>query len=452
MNILAAAFPILGLIIYLSYQNWERAVKIALVLVILEGVLRKWVLPQATQLIYFLKDFVLLGAYLRYFSSRNLSRFTIRQDIVHVLLILIFLWCLPQIWNPSLGSPIIGFLGFKNYFFYVPLIGILPSLFCSVEELYRFIRTYLFILIPVGLLAIAQFFAPPDSPLNVYAWGDSGPDVVLGGNNQSVRVTGSFSYITGYTTYLTLCLALLMPLLSINQIPFWQWVTIAEFLLIAITSFMTGARGLISTSLLFFIGYFIIEGIGNLAGVYQNLKKLVIPVLMSIVIIQWRFQSAIDSFWVRVTSNNDMSSRITDTFIEPFINFKFKEFDGYGIGSTFQANEIIRKLLSLPQGELIPVYYEGEPGRIALEIGPIGFLLWYGLRIVFLIVQWNIHCKLKCPLLRRLALSIFLIQLLNMANQTVFNHVANLYYWFLNGLMFLLLDLDRIDDRKEQIL
>jgi hypothetical protein len=38
-----------------------------LILVVLEGALRKWVLPQASQFIYFLKDFVLIGAYLRYF-------------------------------------------------------------------------------------------------------------------------------------------------------------------------------------------------------------------------------------------------------------------------------------------------------------------------------------------------------------------------------------------------
>jgi hypothetical protein len=443
VNIIAAALPIVGLIIYFSFQNWQKAVKMALILAVLEGILRKWVLPQASQLIYFLKDFVLFGAYLRYFFfAKGVPKLVARYNFLSVLLVLTLIWCLPQIWNPSLGSPIIGFLGLKNYFFYVPLMWMLPSLFRTEEELHQFLRTYLLLLIPVGMLAIAQFFAPPESPLNMYAWGEEGPDVAIGGNN-TVRVTGTFSYIAGYTTYLNFCLALLIPLLSLNQPGLWQWAIIGEFLLIAITSFMTGARGLISGSVLFLAGYFAIQGIGSLKSFYRSLQKLVLPTTISVLLINWKFRAAVDAFWVRVTSNTDMADRFSGTFTEPFANFKFKEFDGYGIGSTFQAGGIIRKLLELPPGEIIPVYFEAEPGRIALEIGPLGFFLWYGIKLVILIIQWNLYQKLKNSLLRQLALSIFLIQAINFTGQIVFNHTANIYYWFLNGFIFLLPQLDR---------
>jgi hypothetical protein len=33
-----------------------------------EGALRKWVLPQASEMIYFLKDVVLIGAYLNFYA------------------------------------------------------------------------------------------------------------------------------------------------------------------------------------------------------------------------------------------------------------------------------------------------------------------------------------------------------------------------------------------------
>ncbi|PSO73397.1 MAG: hypothetical protein BRC37_09705, partial [Cyanobacteria bacterium QH_3_48_40] len=56
-----------AVIIYLGSLNWRRSVKAALVIVIIEGALRKWAFPQLSELIFFLKDFVLIGAYLSYF-------------------------------------------------------------------------------------------------------------------------------------------------------------------------------------------------------------------------------------------------------------------------------------------------------------------------------------------------------------------------------------------------
>ena len=164
MNILLLGFPVLLLITYLSSQNRRRAVVVALVLVVLEGALRKWFLPQASQLLYFLKDFVLLGAYLSYlFPSKTAPKVPfriVRSSVAIALLGLNVFWMIPQVFNPSLGSPIIGILGFKNYFFYIPLMWILPDLIQTEEELYLFLRRYLLLLIPVALLAIAQFFCP----------------------------------------------------------------------------------------------------------------------------------------------------------------------------------------------------------------------------------------------------------------------------------------------------
>jgi hypothetical protein len=444
MNTTLLGLPVLLIITYLASKNWRRAIEVALVLVILEGALRKWVLPEASQLIYFLKDFVLFGAYLRYFlfDSKH-SRLMNRYNILLVLLGLNLVWMITQVLNPSLGSPIIGIFGLKNYLFYVPLMWMLPRMFHTEEELLHFIRYYLLWLIPVGLLAIVQFFAPSDSPLNVYAWGDEGPDVALGGDSQSARVTGTFSYIAGYSTYLFFCIALLLPLLINKQPRFWQWIAIGGFLLIAITSFMTGSRGLVLSVILLLIGYFIILGSANLRSLLISTKNLFFPVLIAVIVVAWQFRGAVDVFMLRVTANNDISGRISSGFLEPFLFAPLKGLDGYGAGSTFQATPILRSLLSLPPGEYIPVYYEGEMGRVTLELGLVGFFLWYGLRLLLLVALWQTYRKLKRPLLRQLALSIFLHQTIIFTGLVVFNHTANLYYWFFNGFILLLPQLER---------
>ena len=74
MNFLVIGIPVLLLIVSLSSLNWRRSLKTVLVLVVLEGALRKWVLPQASDLLYFLKDFILINAFrLKSFTVKGLE-------------------------------------------------------------------------------------------------------------------------------------------------------------------------------------------------------------------------------------------------------------------------------------------------------------------------------------------------------------------------------------------
>lgn len=436
----------IALIFLLSAQNWRRSIKAVLILVVLEGALRKWVLPQASQFIYFLKDFVLIGAYLRYFLLSPVStQLFLRHPFVLVLIGCMAIWGGVQAFNPSLGSLVIGIFGLKNYFLYIPLIWLVPQMFNSEDELYRFIRHYLLLLIPVGLLATAQFFSPPTSPLNVYAWGEEGPAVVTAGLD-TVRVTGTFSYLTGYSTYLLACLCLLLPMLSRPQARLWQALTLVEGALIVATSFMTGSRGLVFGAVLLIFGYGLVLAVTSFSSFFRNVRRLVLPGLISFVLVSQGARLAFDSFVNRVeTVNDSVVSRILSSFTQPFSNFQFKALDGYGLGATFQANTIIRQLLRLPPGENIPVGYESEMGRVALEVGPVGFFLWYGLRLVLLFNLFKVYLKLTHPFLRQLALSTFMYQGVTFISQMVYNHTGGIYHWFFYGFILLLPYLQRVE-------
>lgn len=444
-NLLVALFAI-SLIMLLSVQDWQRSIKAVLVLVVLEGALRKWVLPQASQFIYFLKDFVLIGAYLHYFllSPIQIRLFT-QKLLILVLIGCMAVWGGVQAFNPSLGSPIIGLFGLKNYFLYIPLIWLVPQMFSTEEKLYRFIRDYLLLLIPVGLLATAQFFSPPTSPLNVYAWGEEGPAVVTSGLN-TVRVTGTFSYLTGYATYLLASLCLLLPVISRPQPRLWQTLSLVEGALIVATSFMTGSRGLVFGSVLLIFSYGLILALTNFSGFFKSVQKLVLPGIVSVLVVSYGANLAFESFVNRAgTVNDSVAGRITSSFSQPFLNFQFKGLDGYGLGATFQANGIIRQLFRLPSGEIIPVGYESEMGRVALEVGPIGFFFWYGLRLVLLFTLFKVYLNLTHPFLRQLALSSFVYQGVTFIYQMVYNHTGGIYHWFFYGFILLLPYLERVD-------
>ncbi|MFM5962230.1 MAG: hypothetical protein ACKOQ2_34635, partial [Dolichospermum sp.] len=65
--IIAIVLVAIFLLIWLSILDWKKSIFFVLVFLILEGLARKWILPQASQYIYFIKDIVLIGAYIKYF-------------------------------------------------------------------------------------------------------------------------------------------------------------------------------------------------------------------------------------------------------------------------------------------------------------------------------------------------------------------------------------------------
>lgn len=423
-------------IVVLSSLDWRRTVKAVLVIVVLEGILRKWVLPQASDMIYFLKDLVLLGAYLRYYLGSE-PKYPLRLTFFNIALFMSLGWCIFQIFNPSLGSPIVGFFGLKAYLFYLPLMWMLPSLFHSEEELYKFLRNYLLLVIPVSLLAIAQFYSPINSPINVYGGGVQAQAIVDG----NPRVTGTFPYLAGYSTYLSICFTILIPLLSVPQTKIWGLLTLLEVLLLAGTSFMTGARGLLLFETLFLVGYFCLLWLTKPSIAVRSTKQFILPIVLITAIVPIFFNKAIEAFSKRATTSDNLTDRVFSAFSEPGQAMQWKGFDSYGIGATHQAISTLRSVLQLSLGESPPPS-EGEMGRIVLEIGPFGFVIWYGLRLILIFSLLGVFLKLKTPFLRNLALAAFLLHAISLTAQLVFNNTLAIYYWFFSGFIFLLPELE----------
>jgi hypothetical protein len=107
---------------------------------------------------------------------------------------------------------------------------------------------------------------------------------------------------------------------------------------------------------------------------------------------------------------------------------------------------MLRSVLNLPPGEVISVYHEAEMGRIALELGPIGFLFWYGLRVSLAMALLRNFWKLKRPFLRQLSLAASLIQAIQITGLLVFHHTFLVHYWFLSGFIFLLPRLEQLEN------
>src|SRR6202035_2341561 len=237
-----------------SMVRWRQAVQIGMVLVVLEGAIRKWVVPGRQALAYFAKDVFFLGAYLGYLRSPARLRFPpARLPALSVTLGASAILGLLEIFNPELPNVLVGILGVKSYFFYVPLLFVLPATFRSDVELGRFLRRYALLSIPVGLLALAQFFSPSSSALNTYARASDEGYVTTFGSSNFVRVTGTFSYISGYASYLFATAILILAILGTIGWRFkrnlWIYLALGMTLL---GMLMTGSRGPVFTLILLF--------------------------------------------------------------------------------------------------------------------------------------------------------------------------------------------------------
>ncbi|WP_009634500.1 hypothetical protein [Synechocystis sp. PCC 7509] len=449
MTLLIGLLAILALG-FLCFQNWRRSIYLLFIIVIIEGAIRKWIFPQFSELIYFLKDFILVGIYINYYILSNSDKkYPIKNWGINSLTFITVAWCVFQAFNPSLGSPLVGIFGLRGYIFYIPLMWMIPSMFSSEKKLYNFLRLHTFFMIPVGILGFLQFFSPASSILNAYA-NDEAISRATFGNTGAARITGTFSFLSGYSVYLIVCFGLLITFLSLKQSRLWLWIFVSELFLVCVNSFMTGYRVVIFAAVLFLFLYFSAKLVTQPTNTLRLAKKFLFPSLVVAIAAFIWFRPAIDSFWFRVTSTDDVSARISGSLTQPFNFIQYKELDGFGTGATHQATPALRKVLKLPAGEPIPVSFEPEPGKIALELGPIGFFLWYGLRIVLAIALWNGFLKLRRPFLRQLALTACLIQIIHISNPLVFHHTFSIYFWFFSSFIWLLPKLEKIENRQEE--
>ncbi len=425
-----------------SISNWRKAIQLAMVLLVLEGAIRKWLFPGAQDLVYFAKDVLLLASYIGFLRDRARARYR-APSIPPLYGALGFgvVLGLFQIFNPNLPSLLIGVLGFKSYFLYVPLLFVLPAAFASDRELWTFLRRYVLLAVPIGVLATLQFFSPADSPLNTYARGEAG-NVMSFGSSNFVRVTGTFSYITGYSSYLLATAILILSILTATR---WQLrgqiVYYAARAMTVPGMFMTGSRGPVFALALLFPAYGLLTMMVEKRGGALAGRILIVAGLLLFVVAQVA-PDALQAFLGRATSASDAGERMFAPLLAPFHVMDDAGAFGFGIGATHQAASTLVQGIN-PYAWLRGVMIESETGKIMLELGPVGFLAIYFTRLFlagFAVVQ---VFKLRTKFHRAVATSSALFLLVQIPGSVVFDPTTGVYYWFFAGLLTLAMRLDR---------
>lgn len=425
-----------------SFHHWRAAVKIALIVALLEGALRKWAFPQGQELVYFLKDVFLFGAYLKFFLAPDLDvrshRLRIPTGLILALCVIVASFTL----NPNINSAIISVFGLKAYFYYLPLVFMMPFLFRTEDELIKQMTWFTLIALPICLLGLAQWRAGPDSILNVYAQreGSEGGAVGFGfGMGDRARITGTFSYITGHATFIVFFVTLCLVMLTLREAR-WKWVIAWVILpLLAVNSLMSGSRSGLYTAAFIIAGMALPAFAGRIGQGTPIRTILITSITAGGLIISYWFYEAFFYMSVRTSTAADTIYERTVGHTHEAMSFAIEKagWFGYGLGLTHPATASLKNFLGLAGPAQQPVGVEAEPGNVWMEVGAFGFVAWYALRFLLVWLCWRSYTQARTPVQKSFALAAFLLSLPYLTMQVVMNHTASILLFAFCGLALL---------------
>lgn len=417
--------------------TWQSLVKIALFVAVIDGALRKWFFPQLASPLYFFKDVILIVAYFQFF--RIYPSFAIPREygfagaLVVMNIILAFFFA----FHPDQPSIELTILSLRHYLIFLPLIWLVPRMFRSQEELVSFLQIYVLTAIPIGLLGFIQYFSAPDSWINRYV-GDEEVAAVGFGESGRVRITGTFSYLGGYTLYLSFVFFLAIGL-YLN--PYQSWLKSvllsAAIPIIIMNMLMTGSRGPVYNAAITVIAVIIAMNVIDPKRLQRNMRTIVL--IGGIVAIGALNSPALNDFIYRAKNSDSFAERgfTPAALVMKYVDvLRYNNLLGEGGGAYHQASWAYMRTAGIPIPQKLPI--EDETDRILAEIGPVGFVFWYAMRFAFVFVFLGLVRTTRNVTLRMLALVLFLLHLQSINGHMVFHHTFGLYYWFSVGFIALI--------------
>jgi hypothetical protein len=406
-----------------------RGVFLLFVVLLVEGVARKWIAPNQHQYWYFLRDPLLLGFYFlaeKHVAIRHKSWFALwvgAACFISVTSLAVYMF------NDM--SPALWVLGVRNYFLYIPLAFIVAGTF-ERDDVERFARLVAVLAIPIAFVCVMQFFSPRGGWINVGAGGQP-PPAFTGG---LLRTTGLLASDAQHITYVIFTLSLLTALLISAKLKTRNGLMLIVGVIATVTMMIvSGSRG----------AWFQAAGIGVVAassffltrsGIVTKLRGIMISLTAALLIgalFSTVFGEAYKAYEQRNVEAKTFSGTTTERIrglLLPKSMFE-ASLAGVGIGmgtiSASAARTGQSKFLRFTLAE-------GDLDRNFLELGLISGWIFVALRYAF--AAWLVWISFRAArkgdatALMLSCFSAFAIFQAQITMHTVYAHLA----WFAAGL------------------
>lgn len=433
-------------IFFVSALKWRLSSYFFFLYLLLEGIFRKWIMPEYSTPLFFVKHIALVGPYF-YLFTRGVK--ITKKDYPFLGILLCYLiWGVLEALNFRVTTDLrVQILGLITHFWFVPLIFLVPALLNTEGKILRFFKVIAYTSLPIFILGIVQHFSPYFSWINKYAPSQAIEEQSLAFVGDYIRITGVFSYITPYNIYLSFVLIILLYLLLIRRLDKFEMPILLVALSLGITNLvMTGSRA----PFVIFIGQALLLLFFSLKGRFKWRKRvfirfaLVIPTLLLIMSYTDMGRKSLSALIERAQASGDTKSRLIGTYTSFFRFIPDAGLVGYGIGTAYQgANNLVEDWKDMPRN------FEVEWERIVLEMGLIGLIIVLLLRFYILFYSWRTFKKIKTYELKFIALIVFLFQIpVLFGANIVFNYLEDIKYWFLLGLLVSVNRLERNNAAK----
>lgn len=185
---------------YNSLDKFKKAFGLYLVLIFVEGAMRKWFMPSLSNVWMMCREPIVIWTVLSLIGTQNL-----RSRVAKAFMII---GCIMMLTTLTLGhqNVWVAFYGFRIWFFHIPYIFIMSNKL-NREDLIRICKFLILVFIPMTVLYVMQWGAPPSSILNASMGGgveEQGVQAVYG----AVRPSGTFGHCVGSSYYNPLIVSL----------------------------------------------------------------------------------------------------------------------------------------------------------------------------------------------------------------------------------------------------
>ncbi len=348
-------------------------------LLLLEGVLRKWVLPQFSDAIFVVRDPIVCAIYAMALWARV---FPIRPALI-VLALIAVLSLVFALGNDA--PPIVAMFGLRTNYLHVPLVFVMAQVL-DRDDVIRFGRWTLVMSVPILALMWMQFASPPGAWVNRAVAGTVGGQ--LRGAMGHIRPPGPFSFVSGVVVYFALVASFALhgwlERGSYSRALVWM-TTLVIVLAVPIS---------VSRSLLFAV---LVVGAFGLAAAARDFRRLPVylgPIVAGLAVLALMSDTVVvqtyRTRWEESMEgggggfNKNVLERMGDEFVQPFEIAGTAPLLGHGIGMGTVAGA------RMITGKYTFLLAESELARIVLELGPIlgfafiGWRLWLAVMLVAL--------------------------------------------------------------------
>jgi len=447
-----------GAVVVAILNNWRNGVYLFLSWLLFEDFARKFL--GNNMAIYFAKDFLVLVVYISFFAAfRRKEVPFFRPPFLMPLLIFVWFGAM-QVFNPASTHIMYGLMGFKMFFYYIPLVFIGYALLNSEAELRRFFTVNLVLVLIIVSLGIAQSIIGP-SFLNPAVQAD---DLRLLSNTYRVSANGQSAYrptsvfVSGgrYADFTMVAWMVVLGFSGYLLLRHKKGRALA-FIAIPVTAagaFLTASRGAFLwgiinaavTSVAFIWGAPWRQG--EALKVFRSIQRVVIGMALGIILLFYAYPDALLSrlaiyqeTLLPDSSNYELTHRAWTYPVDNFLGaFNYERWPyGYGIGTSGLGGQYVARIFKVKP---VGVGVESGYGALVLELGIVGLILWLVMSVAIVFAAWKVVNGLKGSPWFPLGFAIFwyAFVLLFPATfggiQAYEDFLLNAYLWLLLGLLF----------------